>query len=221
MRLNSSTRTLAPFALASVGFVAALTLSAAAQAQTPSPKPSINPTPKPSPSASPKPSGGLVGQCRAAKQDISVFTTASASSKVVKSLRKNDAVTLAANVGENGFIAISAPAGGFVQLVNLKLCGGTTPPVVTSPPATGKALCRQVVTAKPVVEAGGLVVRTTPGTGAVVAGVAPGSQVTLTTNPATTQPTSDGRVWVEISGPVKGWISNGFQNGVSNLVLCP
>jgi hypothetical protein len=67
----------------------------------------------------------------------------------------------------------------------------------------------------------GLAIRREPSIkGPVVGGVAYLGRVTLTTNPPTTK-TADNRDWIEISSPVRGWISSGLVTATtSNLAYC-
>ena len=94
----------------------------------------------------------------------------------------------------------------------------TAAPSPTSTPAatTNQNLCRRVV--KP---PQGLVIRQEPSIKSPVVGrVAYQGQVTLTTNPPTTK-TADGRDWVEISAPAKGWVSHSLlTEKTSNLAYC-
>ncbi|KAM3090791.1 SH3 domain-containing protein [Phormidesmis sp. 146-35] len=153
----------------------------------------------------------LVGQCRAAKQSTAIFSQRSSTSAVVTALPAEQRVTLSENGGTDGFIGVSAPSKGFVQTVNLKLCANNPAP---TPPAKG--LCRRVTQTQ------GLVVRQGPNTtSSVVGGVDFNSQVFLTTTPATSKVSPDGRIWVQIAKPLSGWVSNGFQNTPgTNLVFC-
>ena len=70
---------------------------------------------------------GLIGECRAAKKRIFVYTERSASSRTIRTLAPSEEVTLAGN-GSGGWIAISAPETGYVQAMDLKLCQGATQP---------------------------------------------------------------------------------------------
>jgi hypothetical protein len=167
----------------------------------------------------------LVGQCRAAKQATAIFKEASATSVLVAPLKLNEKVTLAAEA-KDGFIAISAPSKGYVQTVNLKACPGAKPtptptPTPTPSPSSGtpteKDLCRYVTQPK------GLVIRKQASATSEVVGEAPAeSKVMLTTNPPTAKTETDGRIWLEISAPAKGWVSSGFNTPGSgtNLVSC-
>ncbi len=160
-------------------------------------------------------SGSLTGQTRCAKQSTAIFAQRSAASPVVRALSENQAMTLSENAASGGFIAVSAPATGFVQTVTLRLCptsGGTPPGGTPSPTAT----CRRVSQTQ------GLIVRQGANVSSpVVGGVDFNSQVFLTTNPATASTDSSGRIWVRLAKPVAGWVSNGFQNAPgSNLVNC-
>ncbi len=65
----------------------------------------------------------------------------------------------------------------------------------------------------------GLVVRSQANsTASVVGGVAMNTQITLVNNQ--TLKSADGRLWVEISAPMKGFISSGYPNNEFNLVPC-
>ncbi len=199
----------------------------------------------PSGTASPIAQASLVGQCRAAKQATGVFKERLATSAILTPLKKGDRVTLAENTAQNGFIAVSAPSRGFIQTANLTVCAGTpkptpaptpaptpkptpaptpapTPKPTPAPVPEAKKLCRQVARTPLLIDNGGLNIRSEPSaSSASVGGVAPGASITLTTAPATTKDDSAGRVWVQISAPNAGWVSNGFRGGMSNLVMCP
>jgi hypothetical protein len=166
----------------------------------------------------------LVGQCRAAKQRISVYPERSTTSKVITTIAPNVEVTLADN-GAAGWVAISAPVTGYVQANNLKPCAGET---VSRPPAPspskpspsipeGARVCRKVVYPPE-----GLAVRKVPELDAPrIAGVYVGDTVTLA-SPRQTQKDSEGRTWVLISAPTQGWISSGFPNGnLDPEFVCP
>lgn len=76
------------------------------------------------------------------------------------------------------------------------------------------SLCRKVTAPQ------GLVVREKPSLTSRQVGSAPlNSQITLVEAGNVLQ-ASDGRLWVEISAPVKGYISNGYANNESNLATC-
>ena len=170
--------------------------------------------------------GSLVGQCRAVNKKVSVYKQAATTAPVVSTLNAETKVTLADN-GSNGFIGISSPVSGYVQVTNLKQCSGsptptptptpspTPTPTPTKPPTTGST-CRRVV--QPL----GLAIRKEASVDSVVVGgVANLDRVDLTTNPATVKKGADGRNWVQIAKPTAGWVSNGFPDGNSNLVVCP
>ncbi|MEB3292433.1 MAG: SH3 domain-containing protein [Synechococcales bacterium] len=145
----------------------------------------------------------LVGQCRAAKQQTTIFQERSASSKALTIVKVNEKVTLAENTASEGMISVSAPVKGFIQTVNLKPCPGQ--------PKPDTSVCRMVTQTK------GLVIRKEPGTGEVVGGVKLNEKVTLA---GTTSKTIEGRIWVEVSKPMAGWISSGLENGSKNLDSC-
>jgi hypothetical protein len=145
---------------------------------------------------------GLVGQCRAAKQQISIYSDRSTTSKTVRTLAANQEVTLA-DTGTGGWIAVSAPVAGYVQTRDLKLCATGSKPV----PTTG-SVCR--------VPKIGLAIRQNPAKSAVViGGVGPQDTVRLV-DPRESQKDADGRTWIRISAPVAGWISSGFPEGNLN-----
>jgi hypothetical protein len=151
----------------------------------------------------------LVGQCRATRQQIPVFSQPDATSAALRLLSANDQVTLAgSSVDANGFISISTPTSGFVHAINLRPCNNNPPPPTS--------LCRRVV--RP---AEGLIIRREPSSAsALVGGVAYLGQVTLTTTPATVR-RAENRDWVQISAPASGWVSNGLvTEGFSNLAYC-
>lgn len=153
----------------------------------------------------------LVGQCRAAKQQIPIFREADPTSEALRLIAANDEVILAGtSVEADGFIRISGPVNGFVHAINLKPCGGNT-----EIPAT-KELCRQVVRPSQ-----GLVIRREPTTTSPqIGGVGYLGRVTLTSNPATVTK-AENRNWVEVALPVKGWVSNGLVTEPnSNLAYC-
>lgn len=189
----------------------------------------------------------LAGQCRSARVQIPVYKTADTTSEALRLLAPDEQVTLADNaVKPSGFIGISAPVVGFVQAVNLQSCSSstttlpspntsaitvptpspspspsaspTTSPSPSASPATStnKDLCRQV--ARPTQ---GLLIRRGPSIrSALVGKVAYLGKVTLTTNPPTSK-RADDRDWVEISLPVKGWVSNSLlTEPQSNLAFC-
>lgn len=93
-------------------------------------------------------------------------------------------------------------------------------PTYTTSPASAVARaderCRRVQT--PVKE--GLAIRSQPTiNSAWMGGVANGDTVAVTTNPATIV-TVDGRNWVEIESPARGWVTNGKIGDKGNLILC-
>lgn len=149
---------------------------------------------------------GLVGQCRAVKRSVFIYAERSTTSQRVRALAANEQVTLADN-GGGGWIAISAPAAGFVQTAELKGCTGQP-----QPPQPPVSLCRQVIT--------DLNVRDNPNTSArVIRLMRAGQQVTLKSAQEVTA--ADGRIWAEITGPVAGWISTRpNSSSTSNLVNC-
>ncbi|HAJ59982.1 MAG TPA: SH3 domain-containing protein, partial [Cyanobacteria bacterium UBA8543] len=70
---------------------------------------------------------------------------------------------------------------------------------------------------------GGLAIRNQPDRNAPrIDGVNFGQKVTLRTSPPPSNVDKDGRDWVEVVAPSRGWVSNGFPSSQSaNLGLCP
>lgn len=158
--------------------------------------------------------GGLIGQCRQTNKPTPVYETRGGTNpQPVETLAANTKVTLSDN-GQAGLIGINKPLTGFISAANLKPCSdGTTNPPVTPP--TGDA-CRRVINPKE-----GLVIRSqASANSAQVGGVAYNATITLTTTPATSRKGPDGRNWIEISAPAKGWVSNGFPGSKGNLIYC-
>lgn len=164
----------------------------------------------------------LAGQCRATKLQMPIFREANTTSEALQLLSANAEVTLGDNrVNRRGFIRISAPVEGYVEAVNLKPCTastGVTTTDTTQTPATASTadLCRRV--ARP---PQGLVIRREPTTTSARLGrVAYLGRVTLSATPAT-EKKDEVRNWVEISSPVRGWVSNGLlTEEESNLGFC-
>ena len=157
-------------------------------------------------------SAALTGQCRAAKQATGLYRDRDSSSVLVELLRLGDEVTLAEETATNNLIMVSTPNKGFVQTVNLKMCSGV---VVPEPPKPNASSCRLVT--QPL----GLAIRKGPGgSNEAVAGVAQNQKITLVTPPES-QNTNDGRIWIKISKPAEGWVSEGFVSGGKNVGPCP
>lgn len=170
----------------------------------------------------------LVGQCRAAKQRLPIYRQATTTSPADRILATDEPVTLADNGNGNGWIRISAPIAGFVEAANLTACSGTVavnpkPAPAPAPkpvPATTTSLCRVVTYNGP---EGGLAIRSRPDRAASrIDGVKLGDRVTLRTSPPPSNLDKDGRDWVELTAPSRGWVSNGFPSSKSmNLGGCP
>lgn len=154
---------------------------------------------------------GLIGQCRAAKQRIFVYTERSASSQTVRTIGANEEVTLADD-GAAGWIAISSPATGYVQARDLKPCKGGNQPDSGST----SSMCRKVTVVQ------GLTIRQSASpSAALVGGVLSGNTIKLA-NPQQSQKDSQGRTWVQIVAPRAGWISSGFPEGnLGPAFSCP
>lgn len=145
---------------------------------------------------------GLIGQCRAAKKRIFVYTDRSTTSQTITTLAPNEEVTLAGN-GSGGWIAISSPETGYLQAMDLKLCQNADQPN----PDTTANLCRRVTVPQ------GLAIRQSPSPSAArVGGVFVGNTVQLAT-PRRTEKDNQGRTWIQITKPLDGWISSGFPEG--------
>ena len=161
--------------------------------------------------------GGLVGQCRAAKDRIFVYTQRSTTSETVRTIALNEQVTLADN-GSGGWIAISAPATGYVQAASLKPCtaGTGTGGTGGTGGTTQSNVCRVAKVDLIVRQAGSL---TAASVGAVTA-----QQTVKLANPQQSQTNSaeGNRTWVRIVAPRTGWISSGFPEGnLGPKVNCP
>lgn len=175
----------------------------------------------------------IVGECRAAGRRIFVYSQRSTSSQTVRTLGPNEQVTLADD-GAAGWVAISSPEVGYVRASELISCPVTerpTPrprprprpaPATTPAPATNQtsSRCRIVTYNGP---EGGLAIRTQPDRNAPrINGVKLGERVTLRTSPPPSNLDKDGRDWVEVVAPSRGWITNGFPSAKStNIGPCP
>lgn len=110
-----------------------------------------------------------------------------------------------------GTVQISAIAQGATATSNLSQDAPSSASQIAQATAS---LCRKVTAPQ------GLVVREKPSLTSRQVGSAPlNSQITLV-EAANALQASDGRLWVEISAPVKGYISNGYANNESNLGIC-
>jgi hypothetical protein len=138
------------------------------------------------------------GECRAVNRTVDIFSEPSVgpSSIVRRTLLENQTVTLAGE-GNNGWIQVSAPDNGYVIARYLKYCAGNPPP---------PGNCRRVVA-----PAGGLIVRSQPTTTSSQVGSVYVGNVLRVTGQTSTD--STGRRWVEITSPVRGWVSSGFPEG--------
>jgi len=110
-----------------------------------------------------------------------------------------------------GTVQISAIAQGVAAISNLSQDAPSSASQIAQATAS---LCRKVTAPQ------GLVVREKPSLTSRQVGSAPlNSQITLV-EAANVLQASDGRLWVEISAPVRGYISNGYANNESNLATC-
>ncbi|MBC6423768.1 MAG: SH3 domain-containing protein [Hormoscilla sp. SP5CHS1] len=148
-----------------------------------------------------------IGECRAAKQGIFLYDKPDSSGRKIRSILTNEEVTIA-GTNENGWIAISSPANGFVQTVDLKSCdfsrrrsrvGGNRPP------GENTGSCRRVTD----LVGRGLNIRAQPNTESdIIGSLFAGDIVRLKSTENRVDPT--GRNWVAIASPQEGWISEGF-----------
>jgi len=161
---------------------------------------------------------GLVGQCRAVNTSTFIRSQPSIGSQAVRALAPNEQVTLADNGNTQGWIAVSAPAVGFVQTSVLKACTGTQPtpqptpsptPQPTpqpTPPPTTSSTCHVTRTALSVRQNPSLSSASNPS-----GGVAAGATIRLANPPQRQTNSAEGnRVWVRIVSPRTGWVSTGF-----------
>lgn len=166
----------------------------------------------------------LVGQCRAAKTRITIHREPSTTSPADRVLTTDERVTLADNGNGRGWIRISTPIAGFVQAADLTACSGVvvnpTPKPTPPAPTTTTSLCRVVTYNGP---EGGLAIRSRPDkTAPRTDGVRLGDRVTLRTSPPPSNLDKEGRDWLEVTAPSRGWISSGFPSAKStNLGACP
>jgi len=162
----------------------------------------------------------LVGQCRAAKQRIFVYSQRSTSSSSLRTLDTNEQVTLADN-GSGGWIGISSPTVGYVQASNLTTCTTATKPPSSNPPSsgTGAGICR--------IATRDLAIRQTPSLGSVsIGGVAKDATAKLASpQQSQTNASENNRVWVKIVSPATGWITTGVsaypEGNVGPKFSCP
>ncbi|NEQ20959.1 MAG: SH3 domain-containing protein [Microcoleus sp. SIO2G3] len=148
---------------------------------------------------------GLVGQCRAVNTSTFIRSQPSIGSQAVRALAPNEQVTLADNGNSQGWIAVSAPAVGFVQTSLLKSCTGTQPSPQPTPPPTTSSTCHVTRTALSVRQGPSLSSASNP-----AGGVASGATIRLA-NPPERQinAAENNRVWVRIVAPRTGWVSTG------------
>lgn len=156
----------------------------------------------------------LVGQCRAAKERIFVYSQRSNTSQTVRTLAPYEQITLAEE-GTDGFIAISSPEKGYVEVKDLTSCSGGVAANPAPAQTSSSSRCR-VVTYN---GTEGLAIRKGPDkTAARVGGVYAGNRVTLKNNPPSYTVDGEKRSWVEISAPTAGWISYGYPSSNSTNV---
>jgi len=142
-----------------------------------------------------------IGECRAAKQGIFLYDKPDSSGRKIRSILTNEEVTIA-GTNENGWIAISSPANGFVQTVDLKSCEGGN-----RPPGENTGSCRRVTD----LVGQGLNIRAQPNTESdIIGSLFAGDIVRLKSTENRVDPT--GRNWVAIASPQEGWISEGFRD---------
>ncbi|MBP0017753.1 MAG: SH3 domain-containing protein [Cyanobacteria bacterium SBLK] len=175
-------------------------------------------------------SQSLAGQCRQSNRRLDVYSQPSVNpgSQTVGTLEANVQVILAGN-GQQGWISIRQPVEGFVIARHLTKCTETptsTPSQPSQPqPQPSPSPVVPITPALTNIREGGcrlaivdLAIRSRPNaeTGSEIGSVKKGSTATLTGN---TSNDPDGRFWLQISAPVRGWISGG-RSGGSNVILC-
>ncbi|MBC6478641.1 MAG: SH3 domain-containing protein [Hormoscilla sp. GM7CHS1pb] len=150
-----------------------------------------------------------IGECRAAKQGIFLYDKPDSSGRKIRSILTNEEVTIA-GTNENGWIAISSPANGFVQTVDLKSCDNTRSVGGNRPPGENTGSCRRVTDLVERVGRG-LNIRAQPNTESdIIGSLLAGDIVRLKSTENRVDPT--GRNWVAIASPQEGWISEGFRD---------
>lgn len=169
-------------------------------------------------------SQSLAGQCRLSNRRLDVYSQASVNpgSQTVGTLEENVQVILAGN-GQQGWIPIRQPVEGFVIARHLTQCSET--PTATPSPQPSPSPFVPITPALTNIREGScrlaivdLAIRSRPDveTGSEIGSVPKGSTATLTGN---TSNDPDGRFWLQISAPTRGWISGG-RSGGSNVILC-
>jgi hypothetical protein len=161
----------------------------------------------------------LIRGCRQLNQSSQIFDNSALgpASNRIGTLAAGTQVTLTGVVASgraqvflgSGTLSPIQPVG-WLNAGNLGPCG-------SPPPPTNKACFRANF---------GLVVRSSPATGTVIAGYNAGDNIVATTNPPTQTTTSDGRIWMAttISNGSTGWIARTGPNGVGSNVTpqtCP
>ncbi len=159
----------------------------------------------------------LTGECRQVTQSTFIYPQRS-NIEPVRALQVDERVTLAEENGKGGWIAISSPISGFVQMGNLKRCGVSSGSLNTPPRNVSTSnRCRRVSYTAPE----GLTIRERPDQNSRrVAGVFYDEQVTLS-YPTEFKTDNDGREWARLALPTPGWVSNGYPRGGDlNLRAC-
>ncbi|MGK7928559.1 MAG: hypothetical protein AB4290_25545 [Spirulina sp.] len=171
-------------------------------------------------------SQSLAGQCRLSNRRVDVYSQPSVdpSSQTLATLEPNVQLVLAGN-GQQGWISVRQPVEGFVIARHLTQCSGASaakPPRQPQPQPSPSApvtpaltnlregSCRMAIV--------DLAIRSRPNaeTGSEIGSVKQGATATLT---GKTSSDRDGRLWLQISAPIRGWISGG-RSGGSNVILC-
>lgn len=178
--------------------------------------------------------------CRQVREDVSEGLTIrldpSPFSRAIANVPPGGRLQLAPNYSAirgpegNNWIQVAFPADGYINngpagRSNLVYCQAfmwgdrpmddpaPRPPVRPTPPRRGTA-CRRVI------EEEGLVVRSAPSTESAVIGGVDFNQEVFITLPIRPVAGDDGRDWIEIASPFRGYVSNGYGQGVSNLGGC-
>ncbi|MCP2730665.1 SH3 domain-containing protein [Limnofasciculus baicalensis] len=156
-------------------------------------------------------------ECRQVTQSTFIYPQRS-NIEPVRALQVDERVTLAEENGKGGWIAISSPISGFVQIDYLKRCGVSSGSLNTPPRNVSTSnRCRRVSYTAPE----GLTIRERPDQNSRrVGGVFYDEQVTLS-YPPEFKTDNDGREWARLALPTPGWVSNGYPRGGDlNLEAC-
>ncbi|PPT10804.1 hypothetical protein CKA32_001154 [Geitlerinema sp. FC II] len=176
--------------------------------------------------------------CRQVYRDVenglSIHVEPSPFSRAIANVAPNERLRLADNYraiqgpeGQN-WIPVTFPADGYVNngfpngRSNLVLCqpfvwGDVEQPQPPRPqprPPVSGTTCRRVLVEE------GLVVRSAPSTASAIVGGVGANEEIFVPLPLTSIVGDEGRSWVEIVSPLRGYVSSGYPNDGSNLGAC-